>query len=521
MEEIAVASSSDSTSRVPAIRGLKPDVIPLLTWPSESFPRHFGNFRSTAYLKRAIPGPIMKTSVSAKSVLPLACAGIAGLIVVTVCLTFSFAQEVTAVPGLPAGWAGKVVDDKPVAGEAENATEYQAFNQFIRHVRNMSPESLAQAVTPGVTGRQLYEDERAQFRGKVVRVTGQLKKLAKIPANEDLKKDGIAELYQGWVEDKFTFDKPTCVIFTDAPAESAKDSPVVLDGYSFKRLKDPTEGLAPLVIGRVLKRQDTGGDSANRTLTDPRSDCPLEWLEHIEDDTPVQGSKDNPDEYTAYNYFVVRARQVPVDLMAKHARAELTFRRLYDADRAKYRGEIVHVEGRLKRLNWIGSNSDLEREGIKDLYEAWIFPADYFSNPTCVIVTELPAGLKPAEEIPGVWASFDGYFFKRYKYKAVDATRLAPLAIGRTLTIKTPPINTEESATFSAYSKYFVPVAVALALAMVAAIVGISRYFRSGDRAVRDRVRQRTAIEFNEPQEPEVREPEVRGQRPEVRENDF
>src|SRR5205823_4838487 len=145
-------------------------------------------------------------------------------------------------PGLPAGWADKVADDKPVATEAENATEFRAFNQFVRHVRTVSPDALAQAVAPGVTGRQLYEDERAQFRGKVVRVTGQLKRLQKIPANADLKKDGVAELYEGWVEDKFTFDGPTCVIFTDAPADNVKDAAVVIDGYSFKRVKDLAEG---------------------------------------------------------------------------------------------------------------------------------------------------------------------------------------------------------------------------------------------------------------------------------------
>lgn len=461
----------------------------------------------------------MKTSVSATAVClsPRVAAwlGWASLIVVTLCLNFTFAQDAVSVPGLPEGWANKVADDKPIATEAENVAEFRAFNQIVRHVRTVAPEALALVVAPGVTGRQLYEDERAQFRGRVVRVTGLLKRLTKIPANAELKKDGIAELYEGWVEDKFTFDKPTCVIFTDAPADQVKGAAVVLDGYSFKRVKDPVEGLAPLVIARVLKRQDSGGDSAARALTDPRSDCPQEWLEHIEDDTPVQGSKDNPDEYLAYNYFVVRSRQVPAELMAKHARPELTFRRLFDADRAKYRGEIVHVEGRLKRLNWIGSNADLEREGVKDLYEAWIFPPDYFSNPTCVIVTELPPGLKPAEEIPGVWASFDGYFFKRYKYKAVDAARLAPLAIGRTITVRVPPDNAEGTEVFSAYSKYFVPVGIALALAMVAAIVGISRYFRSGDRAVRDRVRDRTAIAFAEPGESEDR-----NQKSEVSETD-
>src|SRR5256885_537134 len=98
----------------------------------------------------------MKTSVSATAVclLPRVAAWLCGaaLVVVTSCLNFTFAQEAVAVPGLPAGWADKVADDKPVATEAENATEFRAFNQFVRHVRTVSPDALAQAVAPGVTG---------------------------------------------------------------------------------------------------------------------------------------------------------------------------------------------------------------------------------------------------------------------------------------------------------------------------------------------------------------------------------
>ena len=246
--------------------------------------------------------------------------------------------------------------------------------------------------------------------------------------------------------------------------------------------------------------KESAAPPTNAAETDAASNCPPDWLEHIEDDAPVQSVKENPDEYNAYNFFVLRARQVPAELLAKSARRELTFRRLYEPGRAKYRGEIVHVEGRLKRVNWIGSNADLESGGVKDLYEAWIFDEAYFSNPTCVIVTELPPNLKPAEDIQGTWAAFDGYFFKRYKYKAVDATRLAPLAIGRTLTVKTPPVSAEDSATFSSYARFFAPTAIILALGMVALVVVISRWFRSGDHVVRSRLEISRTRDFVEPQ---------------------
>jgi hypothetical protein len=460
----------------------------------------------------------MKTPVSATAVCPsprvAAWLGGAVLVVVTACLTATFAQTIPILD-LPAGWADKLTDDKPVATESENADEFRAFNQIVRHVRNMPLAALANAVAPGVTPRQLYEDERSQFRGKIVHVTGQLKRLKKIAANAELKKDGLVELYEGWVEDKFTFDKPTCVIFTDAPQgiDEAKEPAVVLDGYSFKRVKDPVQGLAPLVIGRALKRQDTGAESANRVVTDPRCDCPQEWLEHIEDDTGYgKGGVTNPDEILAYNYFVLRARQVPAELMAKHARPELTFSLLFGPDRSKYRGEIAHVEGRLKRLIWIGPTTGLEREGVKDLYEAWIFREGHYDYPPiCVLVSDPPPGLTPAEDIRDVTVSFDGYFFKRFRYDAADKkARLAPLVIGHTMKLKAPVVNAGDTATFSAFSKYFVPFGIALALLMVGAIVAISRYFRRGDRAIRARLRDRTAIDFVEPtaEPPARRDPE-------------
>src|SRR5262245_33122880 len=170
---------------------------------------------------------------------------------------------------------------------------------------------------------------------------------------------------------------------------------------------------------------------------DPREHgCPPTWLERIFDDEEIASDTVNADEYHAYNYLVEVARKFTPEQFANVARKELTWRVLFGKDRVKYRGEVARVEGRLKRLVWIGSNKELESQGIKNLYEAWIFDPDkYFSNPTCVIISELPAGLEPAEDMKNVHVVCDGYFFKRYKYRAVIDTRLAPLVIGHTLTV--------------------------------------------------------------------------------------
>ncbi len=219
---------------------------------------------------------------------------------------------------------------------------------------------------------------------------------------------------------------------------------------------------------------------APKTENDPTASCP--WVGDIIDDEPVMSLSENQEEYKAYNYFVLQARKFSNSVLAEHADKNLTWRVLFDRDRAKYRGKIVHVEGRLKRLVWIGSNKELESQGIKGLYEAWIFGENLFSNPTCFILTELPEGLKPGDDISNVTVHADGYFFKRYKYKAVNDTRLAPLIIGRTLSVVTVPTTTDVGA--EAFGRLFVPTVLALALAMVAFAYVLHRWFHVSDRKV-------------------------------------
>ncbi len=240
---------------------------------------------------------------------------------------------------------------------------------------------------------------------------------------------------------------------------------------------------------------------------DPQLNCPKDWLESIEDDAPVRGEKQNHDEYYAYNYFVMHAHKVPSDVLAKHARKEITFRRMFEKGRHQYRGEIVHVKGRLKRLNWIGDNKYLKDAGIKNLYEAWIFDPDYDNNPICVVLTELPPGLKTAEDIQKTWVACDGYFFKRYLYESAEVNektkqhvkRLAPLVIGRTLTVTEAPVSDAEK--LSDLWNYFVPLLICSAFGMVAIAFFVHRWFAYGDRIAQVVLENAKATEFIAPTE--------------------
>jgi hypothetical protein len=233
-------------------------------------------------------------------------------------------------------------------------------------------------------------------------------------------------------------------------------------------------------------------------VADPRRhDCP--WLDDIIDDTELPALSENREEYYAYNHFVLWARKFSLDQLAAHTRKELTWRLLFGRDRTRYRGEIARVEGRLKRLIWIGSNKALEAQGVKDLYEAWIFGRDYFSNPTCVILSELPPGLEPAEDIRDVNVYADGFYFKRYKYRAANDTRLAPLVIGRSLVVKKPqPVAV--SAGESAFDRLFLPTLLTSLFGMVVLAFGLQWWFRRGDRRALAKVHGRHA-EFVVPSE--------------------
>lgn len=414
-------------------------------------------------------------------------------------------------PLIPAESWAKVEDDKPLRSAADNPGEYAVVNALILQSRRLTPEVLAKQAVPGVTARELIGPERTNYRGRVVHVVGRLLNLRAVESNGFLAAEGVKRLYEAWIRDDTTPENPVCVLVSELPPDlkpgkEFKNVWVTLDGYFIKRLQQHDVAavqLAPLIVGRALRRNDGTTETPAKTLLeqgDPRLDCPAVWLEHIEDDVPVQTAKSNPDEYNAYNYFVLHARKVPPELLAKFARPELTFRVLFQADRGKYRGEIVHIEGKLLRLEWIGSNSALEAAGIKDLWEAWIFEDGADGNPICVVLTELPPGIKPAPVIHDTRASFDGYFFKRYKYKAQDAVRLAPLAIGRTLKVFASPPPTGSASTYENLLSGIVPIGVGLVIGVAVVLVGLTFWFRRGDRKVKERLNElKSQSMFREP----------------------
>jgi hypothetical protein len=194
----------------------------------------------------------------------------------------------------------------------------------------------------------------------------------------------------------------------------------------------------------------------------------------------VRNADENLFESEAYNYVLVQANKTPAEAFARSARRDVTFAHLFE-EPSVYRGQVIHVEGQLRMLRKFTPPRLAANEGVKDLYEAWIFDAIHVRNPYCVLFTELPPGLQPGERLD-YQVAFDGYFFKRYRYQAADGWRDAPLLIGHTVAFRTLPAASEPE---SPLYDWIVPIFLVALAGTVVMAIGTAWWFRHGDRRVR------------------------------------
>ena len=168
----------------------------------------------------------------------------------------------------------------------------------------------------------------------------------------------------------------------------------------------------------------------------------------------------------------------------RRLRRDVTFAHLFE-EPAKYRGQVIHVEGRLRRVRHFDAPKFIQdSHGIRDLYEGWLFEPDvYGANPRCVIFTKCPEGIEVREETDHRVA-FDGYFFKRYRYQAGDGWRNAPLFIAPTLTLTSSPSSTDgRGLSIGTLATGFVGLIVATA----ATALVLGWWYCRGDRRLRAR----------------------------------
>jgi hypothetical protein len=211
----------------------------------------------------------------------------------------------------------------------------------------------------------------------------------------------------------------------------------------------------------------------------------------VRDGVPVRSESENRDEYETYNDVLLHARQFTADELERAAYRDVTFADLLGKARDDYRFKLLYFEGRLKRLRRMEPTRPLAAAGVKDLYEAWVFPRNG-TDPMCVLTTELPPGLEsgPTDFEPARPVAVAGYFFKVISYEATEKDpkdptrqrrRLAPLLMAKSLTLLPEP----EADGGRAWRTGFLPGMLGVMAAIAAVVLGLTFWFRRGDRAAR------------------------------------
>jgi hypothetical protein len=212
----------------------------------------------------------------------------------------------------------------------------------------------------------------------------------------------------------------------------------------------------------------------------------------------------DPLEADAYTEILVMAHYTSPAAFRKAARHDLAYVHLFQ-EPGKYRGEIVHVEGRLKRVLRFDPPEAARLAGVANLYEGWIFDEIRGANPLCVVFTQLPPGVELNQSIEQ-HVAFDGYFFKKLRYRAASPTNPrqrydAPLLIGNTLTLQAAPVET--AAAPGDWGSSLMAVFVAIVGGAVVLVVVLGWWFRRDARRVQAQVRALadTAVVLPEPKE--------------------
>jgi hypothetical protein len=222
-------------------------------------------------------------------------------------------------------------------------------------------------------------------------------------------------------------------------------------------------------------------------LSSVRDDTPFgNWQQAMPWEIPAEAK----DEHTAYWQAVINAARTTPTVFAQAAEQnrQLTFGHCY-SEPSKYRGQVLHLEGRLARLKQLDPPNSAKKDGVAVLYEAWIYLDQPGTHPVCVILPQKPDGIEPGENL-NRRITVDGYFFKRYRYLSgrLDAAgnNIALntiLLIAPTLLPKERPVATASAGLGQAWLWLG-----CIAGAGVVLILAMTWWFRHNDRQIQTHV---------------------------------
>lgn len=185
-------------------------------------------------------------------------------------------------------------------------------------------------------------------------------------------------------------------------------------------------------------------------------------------------------EANALYYLLAKAAAIPRNILEQSADPAPPFVVIM-TESPKYRGQLITVKGRLKRLTPLKVNEN--SYGIEHLYEGWFFSKDSGTHPWRVLCTKLPKDIPQGtnlEKMPAV--QITGYYFKKYGYpSAAGKLQTAPLLIAGQ--IRWFPPAAAETASSSGAAKYvvslFLVIGVALAFMIWRFTVNDQQFSRS------------------------------------------
>jgi hypothetical protein len=272
-------------------------------------------------------------------------------------------------------------------------------------------------------------------------------------------------------------------------------STLFLDGFGPRRLDTALTTLATVRAGEQL--QCWAPVDSEKVYPIPR-----DLLGRVLDHKPIPSAASGDPELDAYHEFVRRASQTS-DAAFLKAAEELDRGKAREAPQ-RCRGNVYTLEGRLVRLRDLGPDTALRQAGVRGLYEGWIDQridgkSVFGAHPVCVLFTELPSGLKPAEKLD-VSVRFAGYYYKLYRYEAADPNKPfqeTPLLIGHTIALQGNPAAEAEPGLD--WFRDLVPGFIVLLCVVFGAILGITLWYRYADEKVRRRITKARHQDFVPP----------------------
>lgn len=209
-------------------------------------------------------------------------------------------------------------------------------------------------------------------------------------------------------------------------------------------------------------------------------------------------------ECEAYWQFLVQAHYTSARAFAKASRRDVTYVHLFN-EPEHFRGEVVHVSGRLIRLLAFTPPDEARAAGVSHLYEGWIITDAFGENPVCIAFTDLPPGLTVDNQRKyNDPVSFDGYFYKRYRYKAGDSKKVneyrdAPLLIGHTPIGKFGTNVVHDD--FEGWEHHLIWVFLEVVGGAVLGLIILTLWYRYHDRRIRRRIHASRHADFVPPSE--------------------